>query len=279
MSQPEDRRTTETACSSSLISAKSEGSVIVIPSIISDPLPMFAKYYKNPEKLLARCVKGHRDGPKLIRPEPPETSDISQNDPPASLLNSHLPPEEVDDFENASYLDSDSDYISLDIDSEDTFHKHSICSYMSVTSDEIVCNLDDGSLMLQLIDAYDMLFPNELENGIADGTISLDISLEEEDDDDDDSEEDEDSSSASSDETGGEETNQDVPRPGIGEKKRFVERIFTWMKRVPATDESELSVSLSEKNPSEKSAESGLRRKFSRSDLNHAYEATEGRSS
>ncbi|EGD92764.1 hypothetical protein TESG_00332 [Trichophyton tonsurans CBS 112818] len=209
MSQPEDRPTTETTRSSSLISAKSEGSVIVIPSIISDPLPMFAKYYKNPEELLARCVKGHRDGPKLIRPEPPETSDIPQNDSSASLLNSHLPPEELDNFENASYLDSDSDYISVDFDA----------------SDEIVCKLDDGSLMLQLIDAYDMLFPNELENGIADGTISLDISLEEEDDDD--SEEDEDSSSASSDETGREDINQDIPRPGIGEKKHFVERIFT----------------------------------------------------
>ncbi|GBF62683.1 hypothetical protein TMEN_5247 [Trichophyton mentagrophytes] len=277
MSQPEDRPTTETTRSSSLISAKSEGSVIVIPSIISDPLPMFAKYYKNPEKLLARCVKGHRDGPKLIRPEPPETSDIPQNDPSASLLNSHLPPEELDNFENASYLDSDSDYISVDFDGEDTFHKHSICSYMSVASDEIVCKLDDGSLMLQLIDAYDMLFPNELDNGIADGTISLDISLEEEDDDD--SEEDEDCSSASSDETGREDINQDVPRPGIGEKKHFVDRIFTWMKRVPATDESELSVSLSEKNPSEKSAESDLRRKFSMTDLHHAYEASEGRSS
>ncbi|EZF22999.1 hypothetical protein H112_04472 [Trichophyton rubrum D6] len=246
MSQPEDTPTTEASCSPSLISAKSEGSVIVIPSMVY-PLSIFAKRYKNPEKLLARCVKGHRDGPRLIRPEPPETSDKS--DPPASLLNSHPPPEELDNYDNASYLDSDSDAISIDFESEDSFHKHSICSYLSVTSDEIVCNLDDGSLMPQLIEAYDMLFPNELENGITDGTISLDISLEE---DDDDSEEDEDSSSASSDEMGPEDINQDVPRPGIGEKKRFVERIFTWMKRVPATDESELSVSLSEKNPSER---------------------------
>lgn len=281
MSQPEDRPMTETSCATSLISAKSEGSLIVIPSMVY-PLPTFAKYYKNPEKLLARCVKGHKNGPRLIRPQPPEANDISKSDPPASLLNSHLPPEELDpeeldNYDNASYQDSDSDNIVIDFEGEDSFRKHVFCSYMSVTSDEIVCDLDDGRLMPQLIEAYDVLFPDELENGIADGTISLDISLGEEDDDD--SEEDDDPSSASSDETGPEDINQDVPRPGIGEKKRFVERIFTWMKRVPATDESELSVSLSEKNPSEKSAESDLKRKSSMSDLHHAYEASEGQSS
>ncbi|KAM5453584.1 hypothetical protein MaudCBS49596_002787 [Microsporum audouinii] len=198
-----------------------------------------------------------------------DPSDISTNDPPASLLE-YSPPiiETTASYDSEDISETDSDSIEILIDEGDIFSKPFNMSFISVASTELVDDLDEGRLLSLLIEAYDLICPNELRTGIEDGTISLDLSLE------DDCECDEEASYDTEEELE-EEVMAENDRPGVHEGKRFVDGIFTWMKRVPGTDESELAVSPSE-DPSEKESSCDLRRKSGNSDLHLAYETSEG---
>ncbi|KAK2853218.1 hypothetical protein FQN49_005293 [Arthroderma sp. PD_2] len=215
--------------------------------------------------------------------EHPEPSDISTNDPPFSWTASIPPKTESEPTYELEYVsEADSDSIDFFLDNGDIYAEPFNQSFMSVSSSELVYDLDEGKIMPLLVAAYDMLFPNALEKGIGDGTISLveDSSVDEYYDDDSHilvGESQLDDPNATGMMNKGDDPERFKEPPGAREKKRFVDGIFTWMKLVPGTDEGELAISSSE-NLSEKGTvplDCDLKRKLGISDLHLAFESSD----